>query len=212
MEYIYCSLIGYLIGTINPAYLMGKNSGFDIREKGSGNAGASNAVIVLGRAKGVLCALLDIVKTCLALLLTSRLFPSFSRAFAVTAAACILGHVFPFYMKFHGGKGFACLGGAILMYDLRVFIIMLAIEVVVALVTDYICFVPMTASIIFPIVYALMTKDWWGILILAVASAVIFARHIENIKRIRSGREAHISFLWNRDSELERLQQHIDTK
>lgn len=210
MEAIYCSLIGYLIGTINPAFFMGKKRGFDIREKGSGNPGASNVVILFGKAKGVLCALLDITKTCFAIWLAKLLFPTFTRAFAVTSAFCILGHVFPFYMKFKGGKGLACLGGVVLMYDWRVFLVMLAVEVVIALLTDYICFVPMTASIIFPITYTALTKDLWGTMLLALAGAVIFIRHIENIRRIRSGKEAHLSFLWNKNAELERLKHNID--
>lgn len=210
MEYLYCALIGYLIGTLNPAYFMGKSSGFDIREKGSGNAGASNVVILFGKAKGALCALLDIVKACFTIWLTGMLFPDFSHSFAVTAAACILGHVFPFYMKFRGGKGLACLGGVVLMYDLRVFMILLAVEIVIALLTNYICFVPLTASVIFPLVYAIITEDIWGMIILALAGSVIIARHIENIKRIRSGREAHLSYLWNKNAEIERLRNNIN--
>ncbi len=215
MEYLYCSLLGYIIGMANPAYYMGKKSGFDIHEKGSGNPGASNATILFGKARGALCALHDIVKACLAIILAQFLFSDFRHAFAVTAAACILGHIFPLYMRFRGGKGFACLGGVILMFDRRVFLIMLAVELVVALVTDYICFVPMTASAIFPIVYGFMTGDMLGSVLLATTGVVIIVRHSENIRRIRNGMEAHISILWNKHSELERIasnaQEDIET-
>lgn len=210
MEYLYCALIGYLIGTFNPAYLIGKRKGDDIRERGSGNAGASNVTILYGKARGALCALVDILKTCLAITLTGKLCPSFEHAFALTAASCVLGHIFPVYMKFRGGKGLACLGGTVLMYDRRVFFILLAIEIVVALVTDYICFVPMTASVIFPIIYFVMSRDLVGMGILGVACAVIILKHFENIHRIRSGKEAHLSFLWNKNAEIERLQHNTD--
>ena len=162
MDFLYCILIGYFIGTVNPSYIIAKIHGFDIREKGSRNAGASNAVILLGKTIGILCALFDIAKTFFAIWLSQKLMPDFALAFSVTAVACSLGHIFPFYMKFKGGKGLACLGGMILAFDWRVFLIMLAIEIVVVLVSDYLCIVPLTASVVFPIVYGIMEKNLWG--------------------------------------------------
>ena len=105
MEYICCGLIWYFIGTINPSYFIAKRRGFDIRTKGSGNAGASNALILFGKLLGIICALLDIAKAYLAILLTEALFPEFRYAYAITGVACVIGHIFPFYMKFKGGKG-----------------------------------------------------------------------------------------------------------
>ncbi|MGM9647556.1 MAG: glycerol-3-phosphate acyltransferase [Eubacteriales bacterium] len=209
MEFLYCSLIGYAVGVLNPAYFLGKIQGFDIRQKGSGNAGASNALIVMGKMIGALCALLDIVKTCVAIWLTRHLFPDFRYAFAVTSTACVLGHIFPFYMRFKGGKGLACLGGIVLMYDLRVFFVLLAMEIVVAFVTDYICFVPITASLIFPTVYGIMQRDLTGATVILIAGVAIFGKHLENLRRIRNGTEAHLSFIWNKEAELTRLQENI---
>ena len=117
MKYLLCVLISYLIGTVNPAYLFGKRKGVDIKNEGSKNAGASNAVILLGKAIGIICALLDIGKACFAIHFCRRLFPTLANVFAISGTACILGHIFPFYMKFKGGKGLACLGGVVLMYD-----------------------------------------------------------------------------------------------
>ena len=77
MEVVVCLLIGYAIGTISPAYIIGAIRGFDIRKKGSGNAGASNVMIVIGKAAGIVCALLDIVKPCIAIWITRKLFPLF---------------------------------------------------------------------------------------------------------------------------------------
>ncbi len=209
MEYFFCSLIGYLTGTVNPAYLIGKLNGFDIRERGSGNAGASNAVIIMGKAHGIICAAIDIFKACVAIIITKLLFPSFARSFAVTATACILGHIFPFYMKFRGGKGLACLAGMVIMYDWRVLLALLAAEIVVVLVTNYICFVPMTASIALPIIYGFMEKDIIGAAIIFITAVVIFCKHIINIKRIMNGTEVHLSFFWNKDDEMERIQNNI---
>lgn len=209
MDFLYCILIGYFIGAVNPSYIIAKIHGFDIREKGSGNAGASNAVILLGKTIGILCALFDIAKTFFAIWLSQKLMPDFALAFSVTAVACSLGHIFPFYMKFKGGKGLACLGGMILAFDWRVFLIMLAIEIVVVLVSDYLCIVPLTASVVFPIVYGIMEKNLWGALMLFVITAVIFYKHKSNLQRIKNGTEMHFSFLWNKDKEIERLKNNM---
>ena len=202
MKYVLCILIGYFIGAINPSYIIAKLRGFDIREKGSKNAGASNALILFGKLIGIGCALFDIAKATFAIWLCGKLFPELSYTFAVTGVACILGHVFPFYMKFKGGKGLACLGGMILAFDWRVFLIMLASEIVVAIVTDYICFVPLTASAIFPLVYGIMRRDVWGALIVALILPLMIYKHKENLKRIKQKTEMPFSFLWNKDKAL----------
>lgn len=208
MKYLICILMGYLVGTINPSYIISKMKGFDIRKRGSGNAGASNAVIVLGRVVGVLCALFDIMKAAAIIWIAEAIFPELTFVFAVTGVSCIVGHVFPFYMKFRGGKGLACLGGTVLAYDWRVFLIMLAGEILVALFTNYICFVPVTAGFIFPVVYGIMRRDVWGALILSIAGLLIVYKHKENFKRIRNGTEARLSWLWNKEKELERMQEN----
>lgn len=205
MSYVLCILLSYLIGTINPAYIFSKIRGFDIRQKGSGNAGASNVLIVLGKAWGVLCAVLDIAKAMLAIHLCHMLFPSLAYGFAVSGVFCVIGHIFPFYMKFKGGKGLACIGGMILRYDPLVFLAMLLLEVVLVLVTNYICFVPMTAVILFPVIYGVMEKDLIGALILCVLIPVVFYKHKENLKRIKNGTELRFSYLWNKEKEIERL-------
>lgn len=212
MKILVCILIGYLIGTVNPSYWIARHRGVDIRKKGSGNAGASNALIIFGKVIGVLCAVLDIAKAMFAIWLTELIFPTFSYAFVLTGSACILGHIFPFYMGFHGGKGLACLGGMILKYDWRVFLIMLIGEFFVAVLTKYICFVPMTASVIFSVVYGGMRKDWIGAVILLAVSCVIIWKHRENIRRIREGREVRFSMLWNRKREEERLRDKYEGK
>jgi len=202
MKYVLCILIGYLMGSINPSYIIARLRGFDIREKGSRNAGASNALILFGKVIGIGCALFDIAKATLAIWLCGKLFPGLAYSFAVTGMACILGHTFPFYMRFKGGKGLACLGGMILAFDWRVFLIMLAAEIVVAIVTDYICFVPLTASAVFPIVYGVLHHDVWGALILALLLPLMLYKHRENLKRIKQKTEMPFSFLWNKDKAL----------
>lgn len=209
MAYLISVLIGYGLGCISPSYIVARLNGFDIRERGSRNAGASNIVLTLGKARGFLCAAFDIAKAALAVLITGWIFTE-TDTFAVTAAAAILGHIFPFYMGFRGGKGLACLGGVILAYDLKVFAVMLAAELVIALATNYICFIPITASVSFPVVYGVMDRDIWGALLLALVGVVVFCKHLVNLRRIRVGREARLSYLWSRDKETARLKENYD--
>lgn len=208
MEYLCCIVGGYLIGTLSPSYFMGRAHGYDIREKGSGNAGASNTLLVVGKLSGVLCALLDISKAVFAIWLAGTLFPELTYGFAVTGVSCILGHVFPFYLKFRGGKGVACLAGMVLAYDWRVFLVMFVIEIAIALISNYICFVALTASAAFPVIYGVMRRSVWGALILLVSTVVIVCKHFENLRRIRRGQEARMSVLWNKEKEIERLSQN----
>lgn len=207
MSYLLSAVMGYLVGTVNPAFILAKLHGFDIREKGSRNAGASNALLLFGKARGALCAVFDIAKAAFIIWLTGHIFAPIN-TFAVTAAACILGHIFPFYMRFKGGKGLACIAGTVLAYDIRVFGIMLAAELIIVLATKYICFIPITASIAFPAVYGIMDRDIWGAFLLILVAVVVFSKHLVNIKRIRVGREARISYLWSRDKETARLKEN----
>lgn len=205
MDYIICILIGYFLCCINPSYIIGKLRGVNLKKSGSGNAGASNALIHFGKIIGVACALFDIMKAFAAVKICEAMFPTTDYIYAVTSVAAILGHIFPFYLKFKGGKGLACLGGIILAFDWRYFLMILAVEIIFVIIVNYICFVPMTASIVFPISYAIIRHDVVGALILLIPAVIIFIKHTENIKRIYNGTEIRISFLWNKDKEFERI-------
>lgn len=205
MAYIWCSLIGYLIGSVNPAWIISKLRGFDIRDKGSKNAGASNVVILCGKKTGAVCAVLDIFKACLAIGLCAFLFPEYDHAFAAAGTACIVGHIHPLFLGFRGGKGLACLGGMIMMFSRRVFAVFLILEIIIVLVTNYICFVPITAAIAFPIAYAILAHDGIGAAMMGVGCVMILLKHTENLHRILNGTELRFSYLWDRDSERKRL-------
>ncbi len=210
MNYVLCALLGYCFGNINPAYIISRIRGFDIREEGSGNAGASNVMITVGKKAGTFTALFDIAKAVAAVLLADILFPQIKATKIISGSACILGHIFPVLMGFHGGKGLACLAGVILSYDPKLFLILLAIELVIGLLLDYVCVVPMTGSVMFTVFYAVTTGDLVGTLCLALVTVVIQLKHIENLRRISKGTEVHISFLWKGDIELQRAKNNAE--
>ena len=204
---IFSLAVGYFVGSVNPSYLFGLFKGEDIRETGSHNAGASNAVIVYGKKVGAFCAVFDILKAFFVIKLTAFLWPSVPLAKVCAASMCIMGHMFPIFMGFRGGKGLACTGGTILAYSARLFCILLLISLILVLVTDYICFVPASVAVYAPILYGLFTKDYIGQIIFTVVGLIILSKHIKNFRRIAEGTEAHFSFLWRRESEIERVMQ-----
>lgn len=210
MQIIFCALLGYLFGNINPAFILAKFKGFDIRKRGSGNAGASNTVITIGKKAGLLVALFDIFKAFAASLLAAYLFPQIKYAKILSGSCCILGHIFPVLMKFHGGKGLASLGGTILAFNPWIFASLLVFEIILGFSIDYVCVVPVTGSLIFTLIYSLITGDPVGTLIISIISIVILFKHIENFKRIQNGTEAHISFLWKKEQEIARIRKNTN--
>lgn len=118
---IVCVVIGYIFGLFQTSYIYGKLHGIDIKEHGSGNAGTTNTLRVLGKKAGAIVLLGDILKTGLAIILVRVLFKDkyediLPLLALYAAAGAILGHDFPFYLKFKGGKGIACTAGLILFF------------------------------------------------------------------------------------------------
>lgn len=209
MNIVLCAAMGYVIGNVNPAYILGKLRGFDIRGRGSGNAGATNVTLVMGKVAGLFCALLDIFKSYAAYKLARMLFPLMTYGGILASIGCILGHIFPFWMKFSGGKGLASMGGMVLAHDWRLFLILLAAEVVLALVVNYICVMPLSLCLILPIIYGIQTRDFIGVILLVILIPVIFYKHIPNLRRIADGQEARLSWLWNAQAEEARLKERF---
>ncbi len=202
---ILCCLIGYLLGNISPAYLFGKRKGYDIRNEGSGNVGATNAFLLVGKNAFFVTALLDILKAFAAYRICQLLFRTFPAAGPLGGVACILGHMYPAVLGFHGGKGLASLGGVILGWRWQWFVLLLATAIVIAFVTRYVSLVAPAMSVFFPICYYWETSLLAGTLILFIPTIPIFIKHWENFVRIREGTEMRTSFIWNKEGELKRI-------
>ena len=200
MEYLVCALIGYAFGCVNFAYIIGKLKGFDIRDKGSGNAGASNITISLGWGYGVLTGLMDILKSFAAAMICRHLYPDLPVAPFLAGACAVMGHIFPFYMKFKGGKGFASYLGMMLACNWKLCLVLCIVTVIVTLVTNYIAVATLLVVLITPIYYIYIGADPLIIAVLVVVTVVIFYKHRINIKRIINGEAIKL-----RDSNTHRV-------
>ena len=200
-----CLLIGYLIGNVSPSFIVGLRRGYDVRESGSGNAGASNTVIMAGKLAGLVVALLDILKAAVSWWLCAWLFPTLRVAGILGGVTCLIGHMYPVFLRFRGGKGLACLGGIVLAYDPKTMLLLLGVALFIGVLTNYVCIVTVRMSLIFPLYYWLATAFTLGACLLCIPAVPIFIKHLENFRRIRAGQELRLSYLWKKDQELERI-------
>ena len=198
----------YFIGGINPAYIKSKRHGFDIRKTGTGNAGASNALLSFGKRAGVLIALIDIFKAFLIVKLSALAFPAVRISKELAGTGCMVGHMFPVQLRFKGGKGLSCPGGVILAFSPKCFLIMLGAEIILALIVGYSSVIPITAAVAFPVIYMIFGDCWMGFALYMIAASIMEIKHIENIRRIRAGTEIKVSYLWNKEKELLRIQKN----
>ena len=204
LEVLICIAIGYTLGNINPSYVFAKSRGYDVRKDGSGNAGASNAFILAGKTAFLVSTLIDIFKAYAACKICRLLFPGLSAAAEIAGVACILGHMFPAVLGFRGGKGLACLGGVILAWNWRIFPLMFLLAAAIAFISQYMAFAAPSISLIFPGLFYLGEHDILRTLILLIPAIPIFWKHRENFRRIREGSEVKMSYIWNKEKELER--------
>lgn len=189
MKYILVIALGYLLGCSNMAKYIAAMKKVDLSAGGSGNPGASNAVILMGWGAGVLVAVHDIGKAALAVVLARLLFPDAPLIGAAAGVAAVLGHIYPFWMKFQGGKGFASYLGMTIALHWKFAIAVLLLVVAVTLITDYIVAATTTTIVLVPIGLGILTQSLILPLILLVASLVIAWKHKDNYVRMYNGTE-----------------------
>ena len=204
MGYLIVILAGYLIGCSNMAFYLAKWRKADLRGGGSGNLGASNATILLGWRAGVLVAVHDIGKAVLAVLLARWAFPALDNIGAVAGVSCVLGHIFPFYLKFRGGKGFASYIGMTIALNWKLALVIMAVVVLVTVITDYIVVGTMTTVVAVPVALGVMTGSIVLPLILLVATGVIIYKHRENFPRMLNGTELGLRGAIRGDNKLKK--------
>ena len=199
-------IIGYIIGNIETGYIFGKLNKMDIRNYGSGNAGATNTLRVLGPKAGLIVFLGDFCKSLIPCLVVRYIFRdnvSLSYMYMLyIGLGVVLGHNFPFYLGFKGGKGVASTAGIIMALDIRIAAVCLAAFIVIVAVTRYVSLASIVVMIIFIGMSHLLVKTNYGfangsssmefrLLVVVIGFLSIFM-HRANIKRLLSGTENKI--------------------
>jgi acyl phosphate:glycerol-3-phosphate acyltransferase len=184
-------LLAYLIGGIPFGYvLVWLKTGKDVRALGSGNIGATNVLRTTGKAVGILTLLLDIAKGYFAVWLMMRATHGDVRWASAAALAVLLGHAFPVYLKFQGGKAVASFVGAFLCLDPAAVLVCALIFVATVAYSRYISLGSILGAAIFPLIVAMLgSPDWPLIAAAALSSALVIWRHRSNIERLRAGKE-----------------------
>ena len=184
------ALCGYLFGCINTAGIISRAKGFDIRRKGSGNAGASNMYVSVGKGAAAVTALTDILKAFLPVfLLMHVLNPPVRHVHVLTGCMIIIGHMFPFWMQFRGGKGFASLLGLALALDWRFLLICLGFVALYLATLHYIALASITCAVLMPVWHGFVTHSVPETVMLAVTGIVMLIKHRENIVGMITGTE-----------------------
>jgi len=204
MQYLIAAVLGYLLGSSNMAYYIAKAKKADLTSAGSGNLGASNATILLGWKAGIAVGIHDIGKAALAVIAAQLLFPWVEHIGSVAGVACVLGHIFPFWLKFKGGKGFASYIGMTLALNWKLALCVLLAVVLVTLITDYIVCGTFTTIVAVPVYMGIAAHSVLPALILLVATAVIFYKHRENIPRMLNGTEIGLRSAIRGDNKLDK--------
>ncbi len=181
---------GYLLGSLSFALLLVRwRTGTDIRTEGSGNAGATNVLRSHGKALGLAVALLDVAKGAAAVLLV-RLVTADPRYAAAAGFAAILGHVFPLYSGFRGGKGVATAVGAFLVLAPLATLACLAVFLALVATTRFVSLGSVVAMVLLPPAAGLLSRAPRAVVVAAAATAILVVfKHIENLKRLARGEE-----------------------
>lgn len=191
------AVVAYLIGSISPSIMLAKSKGIDIKKEGSGNAGTTNTLRVMGPAAAVITLVIDVFKGFLAVYM-GIYFSSFAGEFVVQqttylcAAAVVCGHIWPIFHKFKGGKGIATAFGAILAVNWMVALIALGIVALGVLVSRRMSVGSLLGALALPFLCIFLEFDFLlGSMFLAV---LVIHTHRANLQRLRNGTEPKISF------------------
>ena len=206
VTYIVIAIVAYLIGSINFSVILSKKmAGFDVREKGSGNAGTTNMLRSVGKKAAVITLICDILKGVVSIgisIIVGNIIKDLDKALLVQIAGIlvVVGHTFPIFFGFKGGKGVATSLGVILMTNWKIGLICLIFALVLMALTKMVSVGSIAAAILFPVLTIFLTDTFIvtegsNYFIYSILLAILVAfNHRENIKRILNGTENKISF------------------
>lgn len=178
--------MGYLIGCISPSAWISKKKNVDLTKEGTKNLGATNTALVLGKAAGIFVMVFDMGKSIFSYKLARYLFPQLAIAGILACIGAIIGHCFPVFMNFQGGKGLAAFGGTVLAYNPLFFLALLIFGLILMIICNYSVVMPMSAAILFPILVYLQSGSAGEALMAGASSLLIIVMHFSNIKKARN--------------------------
>ena len=202
--YIIVSVIAYLLGSISFSIIISKKmAGFDVRDKGSKNAGSTNVLRTVGKKAAIITLICDCLKGVIAILIAyiaGNIAENLDRALLIQLAGIfvVLGHTFPVFFKFKGGKGVATSLGVLLMVNWQIGLICLVFALILMALTRFVSLGSVAAAILFPVLTVFITNNYlvpgnYIIFGIILAILVIF-NHRENVKRLLTGTENKLSF------------------
>ena len=193
MKYILAAVIAYLLGSVCSSIPLSKRcKGVDIRTKGSGNAGATNVARVFGLRVGFITLGLDMAKTVAAMLIGQQLCGVMGEA--ISGAFCIIGHCFPLYFGFKGGKGVSVGAALGLMTGIPVFAAIIGVFLATAFVSRKVSLGSILAAVSLPIFSILFGAETPIVIVNVFSAVLVIVMHRENIRRLINGTEPKISF------------------
>lgn len=195
-RFILAVVIGYLLGSLNSSIIVGKFYGVDIRLYGSGNAGMTNTMRILGKKAALFVILGDVLKGILAYLAGYLIWGGnpqgdFSGMLAGTAA--ILGHIWPLFFGFKGGKGVLTTLAVVLMIDWPIALGLLGVFIAIVAFTKYVSLGSIIAAFLFPITAIVFGRDIETVLVFGIIGALLIIKHHTNIGRLLKGTESKFS-------------------
>ena len=208
--YIIMAIIAYLIGSINFSVIISKKvAGFDVREKGSGNAGTTNMLRAVGKKAAAVTLICDVLKGVVSIgiaIILGNIVKDINRELLIQVAgiAVVLGHTFPVFFGFKGGKGVATSLGILLLSNWQIGLICLVFGIVLIILTRMVSLGSCAAAVLFPVLtlfinehYTVLTDGKSGstyFIYSVILAVIVLYNHRSNIKRILSGTENKISF------------------
>ena len=210
LSYVIVAIVAYLIGSVNFSVIISKKmAGFDIREKGSGNAGSTNMLRSIGKKAAVVTLICDVLKGVVAIILAiiiGKIAKNVDRELLVQIAGIlvVLGHTFPIFFGFKGGKGVATSLGVVLISNWKIGLICLVFALVLMALTRMVSLRSCSAAVLFPVLtlfinenYTLLTAEKKGstyFIYSVILAVIVLYNHRSNIKRILEGNENKLSF------------------
>ena len=204
IENIIVAIIAYLVGSINFSVILSKKmAGFDVREKGSGNAGTTNMLRAVGKKAAAITLICDILKGVVAILIAmfiGNMVETSNVALLVQIAgvAVILGHTFPVFFKFKGGKGVATSLGVLILSNWQTGLICLVFALILMALTQMVSVGSIAAAILYPVLTLFIRENYivegYYFIYSIILAVIIVYNHRENVKRLLNGTENKISF------------------